>query len=85
MPTLILWVGADQPIWATHVKRLKVGTARRFSTTDRDKLASALRKVLTPEVAARAREVAAQMTTPEASVSAAADLLEEKAGVMAAR
>jgi UDP:flavonoid glycosyltransferase YjiC (YdhE family) len=85
VPTLILWVGADQPVWATHVKRLRVGTARRFSTTDRDKLASALRKVLTPEVAARAHEVAAQMTTPEASVAATADLLEEKAGVMAAR
>ncbi len=84
VPTLVLWVGADQPIWATHVKRLEVGTARRFSTTNRDRLATALRKVLTPEVAARAREVASHLTTPQASVSAAADLLEEKAGVMAA-
>ena len=25
VPTLILWVGADQPVWATQVKRLKVG------------------------------------------------------------
>jgi UDP:flavonoid glycosyltransferase YjiC (YdhE family) len=85
VPTLILWVGADQPVWATHVKRLKVGTARRFSSTNRDKLATALRKVLAPEVTARAREVATQLTKPEASVSAAADLLEEKAGVMAAK
>jgi UDP:flavonoid glycosyltransferase YjiC (YdhE family) len=85
VPTLILWVGADQPVWATHVKRLKVGTARRFSSTNRDRLATALRKVLAPEVAARAREVATQLTKPEASVSAAADLLEEKAGVMAAQ
>jgi UDP:flavonoid glycosyltransferase YjiC (YdhE family) len=85
VPTLILWVGADQPVWATHVKRLQVGTARRFSSTNRDKLATALRKVLAPEVAVRAREVATQLTKPEASVSAAADLLEEKAGVMAAR
>jgi UDP:flavonoid glycosyltransferase YjiC (YdhE family) len=85
VPTLILWVGADQPVWATHVKRLKVGTARRFSSTNRDKLATALRKVLAPEVTARAREVATQLTKPETSVSAAADLLEEKAGVMAAQ
>jgi UDP:flavonoid glycosyltransferase YjiC (YdhE family) len=85
VPTLILWVGADQPVWATHVKRLRVGTARRFSSTNRDKLTTALRKVLAPEVAIRAREVATQLTKPEASVSAAADLLEEKAGVMAAR
>jgi UDP:flavonoid glycosyltransferase YjiC (YdhE family) len=85
VPTLILWVGADQPVWATHVKRLRVGTARRFSSTNRDKLATALRKVLAPEIAVRAREVATQLTKPETSVSAAADLLEEKAGVMAAR
>jgi UDP:flavonoid glycosyltransferase YjiC (YdhE family) len=85
VPTLILWVGADQPVWATHVKRLKVGTARRFSSTNRDRLATALRKVLAPEVTARAREVATQLTKPEASVSAAANLLEEKAGVMAAQ
>ncbi len=83
VPTLILWVGADQPVWATHVKRLKVGTARRFSTTDRDRLTTALRKVLTPEVTACARKVATQLTKPGTSVSAAADLLEEKAGVMA--
>jgi UDP:flavonoid glycosyltransferase YjiC (YdhE family) len=85
VPTLILRVGADQPVWATHVKRLEVGTARRFSTTDRNRLADALRKVLSPEVGARARQVAVRLTTREASVSAAADLLEEKAGVMAAK
>jgi UDP:flavonoid glycosyltransferase YjiC (YdhE family) len=84
VPTLILWVGADQPVWATHVKRLEVGTARRFSTTDRSRLAATLEKVLRPEVAARVREVSARLTTPEASVSAAADLLEEKVGVLAA-
>ena len=35
VPTLILWDVADQPIWAAQVKRLKVGTARRFSTAHR--------------------------------------------------
>lgn len=83
VPTLILWVGADQPVWATHVKRLGVGTARRFSTTNRDRLVHALRRILTPEVAARAHQVATRLTNPEAGVAAAADLLEEKAGVMA--
>ena len=79
VPTLILWVGADQPIWATQVKRLKVGTSRRFSTTKQDALQAALRTVLAPQYAVRAREVADQMTTPATSVSTAADLLEEKA------
>ena len=35
-PTLILWVTADQPIWAAQVKRLRVGSARRFSGTTKE-------------------------------------------------
>jgi UDP:flavonoid glycosyltransferase YjiC (YdhE family) len=77
IPTLILWVGADQPIWATQVKRLKVGTSRRFSSTTRDSLLVALRSVLAPQYVTRAREVAARLTKPEISVSTAADLLED--------
>ena len=36
VPTLILWTVPDQPLWGAQVKRLKVGTARRFSTTTRE-------------------------------------------------
>jgi hypothetical protein len=39
--------------------------------------------VLEPRFTARAREVATQLTKSEASVEAAADLLEEKVGVVA--
>jgi UDP:flavonoid glycosyltransferase YjiC (YdhE family) len=85
VPTLILWVGADQPVWATQVNRLKVGIARRFSTTTPERLLGALHSVLAPRFTARARDVATQLTKSDASVGAAADLLEEKAGVMAAK
>jgi UDP:flavonoid glycosyltransferase YjiC (YdhE family) len=77
VPTLILWVGADQPVWATQIKRLKVGAALRFSRTTRDTLLSALRSVLEPRYVTRAREVATAMTKPATSVSTAADLLED--------
>jgi UDP:flavonoid glycosyltransferase YjiC (YdhE family) len=83
VPTLILWVGADQPVWASQVKRLKVGISRRFSSTTRDRLLADLRTVLEPRFTARAREVATQLTKSGASVEVAADLLEEKAGVVA--
>lgn len=79
VPTVVLWVGADQPVWANQVKRLGVGTSRRFSTITRTSLLDALRTVLTLEYAERARTVAAAMTTPSQSVTRAADLLEEKA------
>lgn len=80
VPTLILWVASDQPIWAAQVKRLKVGFARRFSRTTPERLVADLRRILEPPYAARAREVAARMTKAAGSVAAAADLLEDAAG-----
>jgi UDP:flavonoid glycosyltransferase YjiC (YdhE family) len=78
IPTLILWMGADQPIWAAQVKRLKVGSARRFSSTTRESLAADLRAILAPQYRTHAREIATQMTKPTASVTTTADLLEER-------
>jgi UDP:flavonoid glycosyltransferase YjiC (YdhE family) len=79
VPTLILWVTADQPIWAAQVKRLRVGSARRFSGTTKESLVAELRRILTPQYVARAREVASHMTQPTESVTTTADLLEETA------
>jgi UDP:flavonoid glycosyltransferase YjiC (YdhE family) len=79
MPTLILWIAFDQPFWAAAVKRLKVGSARRFAGTTQDSLVADLRRILAPQYVARAREFATRMTTPAASVATTADLLEETA------
>jgi UDP:flavonoid glycosyltransferase YjiC (YdhE family) len=77
IPTLILWTGFDQPFWGARVKRLKVGTARRFSTTTRESLVADLRTILAPHYVTRARELATRMTKPADSVAAAADLVED--------
>jgi UDP:flavonoid glycosyltransferase YjiC (YdhE family) len=78
IPTLILSLAVDdQQIWAEAVTRLGVGAAREFFSTTLDLLVADLRSILTPEYAARAREVAAEMTKPAESVARAADLLEE--------
>jgi UDP:flavonoid glycosyltransferase YjiC (YdhE family) len=76
VPTLILWTLPDQLMWGAQVKRLKVGTARRFSTTTRESLVADLRRILAPQYVTRAREIAIRMTKPAASVAAAADLVE---------
>jgi UDP:flavonoid glycosyltransferase YjiC (YdhE family) len=79
-PTLILWFWLeDQPVWASAVERLKVGSGRAFSASTLDSLVADLRSILTPECLSRAREVAAQMTTAAESASSAADLLEDAA------
>ena len=79
VPTLVLWVAAEQPLWGKQVRRLGVGTFRRFSATTRDSLLADLRTVLAPETAQRARLLAGRMSQPSDSVTVAADLLEEAA------
>jgi UDP:flavonoid glycosyltransferase YjiC (YdhE family) len=76
VPTLILWMLGDQPIWGARIKRLKVGTARRFSSTTRESLVADLRTILAPQYVTRAREIAPRMTKSAESVAAAADLVE---------
>jgi UDP:flavonoid glycosyltransferase YjiC (YdhE family) len=77
VPTLILSTDLDQTLWGVRVKRLKVGAARRFSTTTQESLVKDLRRIIAPEYATQAREIATRMTTPAASVAAAADLMED--------
>ncbi len=76
VPTLILWREGDQPSWGARVKLLKVGTARRFSSTTRESLVADLRRILAPQYITRAREVATRMAKRAESVGRAADLLE---------
>jgi vancomycin aglycone glucosyltransferase len=79
IPTLVLWNGLDQPVWADAVTRLKVGFGRCFSESTVNSLVADLRSVLAPQHASRAREVAALTTTPAESRACAADLLEDAA------
>jgi UDP:flavonoid glycosyltransferase YjiC (YdhE family) len=77
IPALILWTLPDQSMWGSRVKRLKVGTGRRFSATTEKSLVADLRTILAPQYLARARELAARMTKPAESVATAADLVED--------
>ena len=77
VPTLILWMADVQVVWGAAVKRLKVGTARRFSSATEKSLVADLRTILAPEYLARARETAARMTKSTESVATAADRLED--------
>ena len=76
VPTLILSMDVNQTLWGGQVKRLKVGTGRRFSATTRESLVADLRRILAPQYATRARALGARMTKPAESVVKAADLVE---------
>jgi UDP:flavonoid glycosyltransferase YjiC (YdhE family) len=79
IPTLILWATPERWMWGALIKRLKVGTSRRFSAMTRESLVADLRQILTPQYEARARDVATQMTKPAESVAVTADLVESLA------
>ncbi|MBW0017752.1 MAG: glycosyltransferase [Mycobacterium sp.] len=79
IPTLILWIWIEQPIWAAQIKRLGIGAGRRLSATTQESLVADLRSILAPSCINRAREIANRMTKPGESVTAAADLLEDRA------
>lgn len=78
-PALILWNGLDQPMWADAISHLGVGFGRRFSEATLDSLTADLRLILAPQFAARAREVADEMSTPAESLARTVDLLEQAA------
>jgi vancomycin aglycone glucosyltransferase len=77
VPSLILWTGLDQPIWANVTERLEVGSARGFSLATHDSLVTDLRSILRPHCLGRASQIAAEMTKAAESVASAADLLED--------
>ncbi|MUL63435.1 glycosyl transferase family 1 [Mycobacterium sp. CBMA 234] len=76
VPQLILYWDLVHAIYGAAVKRLRVGTARRFSTGTEETLVSDLRAILAPDYLARARALASRITPPADSAAAAADRLE---------
>jgi vancomycin aglycone glucosyltransferase len=76
VPSLALWVGLDQRLWAGAIECLKVGAARHFTAINQESLVADLRFILSRQCVTRARDVAASMTKSAESVASAADLLE---------
>lgn len=81
VPTLILSTDLNQTLWGARVKRLKVGTARRFSATTRQSLIEDLGTILSPQYTANAREISSRMTKPNECISSAANFVEAFASV----
>jgi UDP:flavonoid glycosyltransferase YjiC (YdhE family) len=77
VPQLILWTLPDQPFFAAQLKRLKVGTGRRFSATTGKSLVADLTRILAPQYSTRARELATRMSKPTESATVAADRVED--------
>ena len=79
VPSLILWLWLDQPIWAAGVQQLKIGSGRRFLDVTEQSLVADLTSILATEYLTRAGNIAAEMISPHESASSAADFVEAAA------
>lgn len=79
LPSVVCSVFADQPFWGTQLERLGVGAHVRFAALDEQSLTSALERVLTSDVAARAADLGARMRGEPDAAERAADLVEAAA------
>jgi UDP:flavonoid glycosyltransferase YjiC (YdhE family) len=79
VPSLILWLWLDQPVWAAGVEQLKIGSARRFPDVTEQSLVTDLKSMLAPEYLDQARNIATEMLSPHESASSAADFVEAAA------
>jgi vancomycin aglycone glucosyltransferase len=79
LPSLILWLWLDQPMWAAGVQQLGSGLGLRFAEVTEQSLTAGLTSILTPECQWQARNIAVQMITPQESASTAADFVESAA------
>lgn len=79
IPSLVCWVGSDQPYWGEQCARHGIGSTTRLKGLTVDTLVTELTTVLAPEPARTARELAGELITPEEAVRHCADLVEEHA------
>lgn len=79
IPTVICSVFADQPFWGARLEQLGAGAHVRFSKLDEASLEAALRRVLEPQVAERARELGDALRAEAGAASRAADIVERVA------
>ena len=76
-PTMICSVFADQPWWGERIRHLRVGAHLPFRELNRDALEAGLRRLLDPEVDARARALGAAIQLEGDGLPAATRLLED--------
>jgi UDP:flavonoid glycosyltransferase YjiC (YdhE family) len=79
VPSLVLCLWLDQPVWGAGIAQHKIGSAQHFSDVTQQSLTAQLRLILMPDYQTRAGKIADQMMSPQESSSRAADLVESVA------
>ncbi|MGJ0119137.1 glycosyltransferase [Williamsia sp. MIQD14] len=75
-PTVVCWLGADQPLWGRAVTRLGVGSAFAQAHVTADTLAAAIARVDTAPMRSAAEALRRRLVPPDAAADRAADVVE---------
>ncbi|WP_328857595.1 glycosyltransferase [Williamsia herbipolensis] len=76
LPTVICWLGADQPLWGRAVTRLGVGTAFSQATVSAETLRDAIARVDTPSTRDAAAALRRRLVPADAAANGAAAVVE---------
>lgn len=79
LPTAVLWVGADQPLWGQAIAGAHVGTSIPMGRADTARLTQALATVCASTTRTSAQRLGARLIAPEHAVARAVDLAEQAA------
>ncbi len=77
LPTVVTWVGADQPIWGRALVGVHVGASLPMSRVTTPALTEALRTALSDEAKLSAETLSRHLISPTKAVAAAADIVEQ--------
>lgn len=80
LPTLVTWVGADQPIWGRAVSKARVGATLPMSRVTAKSLIPALEQILDADTRRRSADLRRRLVPPGEAVRSAADIAERAAG-----
>jgi sterol 3beta-glucosyltransferase len=80
LPTLVYWLGADQPMWGRQIRRSGAGLSSPLAKIDVHGFRCAIEELLTPRRTRAAQRLSAEFVTPAAAAFAAAELVEQTVG-----
>ncbi|HEY9313172.1 glycosyltransferase [Williamsia sp.] len=78
-PSVVCWVGSDQPFWGLQLERLGVGVSTRLKGITAETLEARLRTVMAPGYTQRSQDLATRLIPAEQATAAAVDVIERAA------
>ncbi|MET4165006.1 sterol 3beta-glucosyltransferase [Gordonia terrae] len=85
LPTLVTWVGADQPIWGRALSSARVGATLPMARVTAESLTRTLDRILDADTRGRSDHLRDRLIPPAEAIRSAADIVEQTVSTPATR